>query len=91
MEWWTHLWLNEGFASWIEYLCVDHCLPELDIWTHFVTSDYCRALELDSLKNSHPIGCDSLIFKLNYIYLKFFHSAFIKKFNYNKLYFRRKT
>ncbi len=55
MEWWTHLWLNEGFASWIEYLCVDHCLPELDIWTHFVTSDYCRALELDSLKNSHPI------------------------------------
>lgn len=55
MEWWTHLWLNEGFASWIEYLCVDYCLPELDIWTHFVTSDYCRALELDSLKNSHPI------------------------------------
>jgi puromycin-sensitive aminopeptidase len=55
MEWWTHLWLNEGFASWIEYLCVDHCLPELDIWTHFITSDYCRALELDSLKNSHPI------------------------------------
>jgi len=55
MEWWTHLWLNEGFASWIEYLCVDFCLPELDIWTHFVTSDHCRALELDSLRNSHPI------------------------------------
>jgi puromycin-sensitive aminopeptidase len=55
MEWWTHLWLNEGFASWIEYLCVDHCLPELDIWTDFVSSDYCRALGLDSLKNSHPI------------------------------------
>lgn len=32
MEWWTHLWLNEGFASWIMYLGVDHCFPEYDIW-----------------------------------------------------------
>ncbi|KAJ8317302.1 hypothetical protein KUTeg_005206 [Tegillarca granosa] len=55
MEWWTHLWLNEGFASWIEYLCVDHCFPEYDIWTQFVNSDLGRALELDALNNSHPI------------------------------------
>ncbi|XP_077997476.1 puromycin-sensitive aminopeptidase-like [Glandiceps talaboti] len=55
MEWWTHLWLNEGFASWIEYLCVDHCFPSYDIWTQFVTNDYTRALELDAMKNSHPI------------------------------------
>jgi puromycin-sensitive aminopeptidase len=55
MEWWTHLWLNEGFASWIEFLFVDFCFPELDIWTHFVNSDLSRALDLDSLKNSHPI------------------------------------
>jgi len=54
-EWWTHLWLNEGFASWIEYLCVDYCFPEYDIWTQFATSDYTRALDLDALKNSHPI------------------------------------
>jgi puromycin-sensitive aminopeptidase len=49
------LWLNEGFASWIEYLCVDHCLPELDIWTQFVNTRLTTALQLDSLKNSHPI------------------------------------
>nr|XP_058942473.1 puromycin-sensitive aminopeptidase-like [Pocillopora verrucosa] len=55
MEWWTHLWLNEGFASWIEYLCVDHCFPEWDIWTQFVTSEFSRAMELDALANSHPI------------------------------------
>jgi len=55
MDWWTHLWLNEGFASWIEYLCVDHCYPEYDIWTQFATSDFTRALELDALKNSHAI------------------------------------
>ncbi|XP_056323860.1 puromycin-sensitive aminopeptidase [Danio aesculapii] len=58
MEWWTHLWLNEGFASWIEYLCVDHCFPEYDIWTQFVSADYTRALDLDALDNSHPIEVD---------------------------------
>jgi len=55
MEWWTHLWLNEGFASWIEYLCVDHCFPDYDIWTQFITNDFVRAQELDAMKNSHPI------------------------------------
>lgn len=55
MEWWTHLWLNEGYATFVEYLCVDHLYPEYDIWTQFVTNTYIRALELDSLKNSHPI------------------------------------
>lgn len=54
-EWWSDLWLNEGFASWIEYLCVDHCFPHYDIWTQFATSDFTRALELDALRNSHPI------------------------------------
>ena len=55
MEWWTHLWLNEGFASWIEYLAVDHLFPEWEIWTQFVFSDFGRALSLDSLRHSHPI------------------------------------
>ncbi|MDE0031708.1 MAG: M1 family metallopeptidase [Deltaproteobacteria bacterium] len=55
MEWWTHLWLNEGFASWIEFLAVDHMFPEWDMWTQFVYSDFGRALSLDGLKSSHPI------------------------------------
>ena len=55
MEWWTHLWLNEGFASYIEYLAVDHVFPEWDIWTHFLYSDHGRALHADGLKNTHPI------------------------------------
>ncbi|MBI3631917.1 MAG: M1 family metallopeptidase [Candidatus Vogelbacteria bacterium] len=55
MDWWTHLWLNEGFASWIEYLAVHHLFPEWDIWTQFVYSDLNRALELDSLVNTHPV------------------------------------
>ncbi|CAD6215605.1 GSCOCG00000417001-RA-CDS [Cotesia congregata] len=55
MEWWTHLWLNEGYASFVEFLCVAHLFPEYDIWTQFVTDTHIRALELDGLKNSHPI------------------------------------
>src|SRR3989338_145843 len=55
MEWWTHLWLNEGFASWIEYLAVDHIFPEWNIWTQFVRQDLSQALRLDALQNTHPI------------------------------------
>ncbi len=55
MEWWTHLWLNEGFASYIEYLAVDHIFPEWDIWTQFLNSDHGVALHYDGLKNTHPI------------------------------------
>ncbi len=55
MEWWTHLWLSEGFASFIEYLAIDHIFPEWDIWTQFVAMETGEALSLDSLKNTHPI------------------------------------
>lgn len=55
MQWWTHLWLNEGFASYIEYLAVDHLFPKWDIWTQFAYADLGVALRLDGLKNTHAI------------------------------------
>lgn len=55
MEWWTHLWLNEGFASYIEYLAVDKLFPEWDIWTQFSVHDLGVALRLDALRHTHPI------------------------------------
>ena len=55
MEWWTHLWLNEGFASYIEYLAVDKLFPKWDIWTQFSTNDLGVALRLDALASTHPI------------------------------------
>ncbi|XP_018649175.1 cytosol alanyl aminopeptidase (M01 family) [Schistosoma mansoni] len=55
MEWWTDLWLKEGFAAWIEYFCSDHCYPEMDIWTHFSYNRLASALRLDALSSSHPI------------------------------------
>jgi puromycin-sensitive aminopeptidase len=47
--------LNEGFATWIEYLAVDKCYPEFDIWTQFVNDTFARFLVPDGLKSSHPI------------------------------------
>ena len=38
MEWWTHLWLNEGFASFMENLTTDVLYPEYRIWDQFVTA-----------------------------------------------------
>lgn len=35
MEWWDDLWLNEGFASFVEYLAVDAIFPEFNIFTQF--------------------------------------------------------
>ena len=55
MEWWTHLWLNEGFASFMENLCTDALFPEWNYWEQFVSADMFDAMNLDALDSSHPI------------------------------------
>ncbi len=55
MEWWTHLWLNEGFASYMEYLCTDKLFPKWQMWEQYVAARFNTALELDALTNTHPI------------------------------------
>ncbi len=55
MEWWTDLWLNEGFASYIEHLALNHIFPSWKVWDQFVFNYQGLALSLDALKNTHPI------------------------------------
>ncbi|KAL2346571.1 hypothetical protein Fmac_000571 [Flemingia macrophylla] len=54
MEWWTHLWLNEGFATWVSYLATDSLFPEWKIWSQFL-HESTEGLRLDGLAESHPI------------------------------------
>ncbi|XP_008219923.1 PREDICTED: aminopeptidase M1-like [Prunus mume] len=54
MEWWTHLWLNEGFATWVSYLATDSMFPEWKMWTKFL-DEITGGLKLDGLEGSHPI------------------------------------
>ncbi|XP_031371428.1 aminopeptidase M1-like isoform X2 [Punica granatum] len=54
MEWWTHLWLNEGFATWVSYLATDSLFPEWKTWTQFL-DESTQGLRLDGLAESHPI------------------------------------
>jgi aminopeptidase N len=54
MQWWDDIWLNEGFASWMENKAVGAWKPE---W-HFELEDVedtTGGLNTDSLKNTRPI------------------------------------
>lgn len=58
MDWWDGLWLNEGFASIVQFFGMEHAHPDWNTLTQFVATTQQNALRLDASTNSHPIVVD---------------------------------
>lgn len=58
MEWWDDLWLNESFASVMEYYAVDYIHPEYKIFEGFFTGDCYLALMRDAYKDVQSVHQD---------------------------------
>src|SRR5579875_2312602 len=54
MAWWDDLWLNEGFASWMENKVTDHFHPKWKVWLQELQAKQ-GAMQVDARDGTHPI------------------------------------
>lgn len=56
LRWWNDLWLNEGFASYVEYLGADSAEPSWNIKDLMVLNELYTVMATDALTTSHPLS-----------------------------------
>ncbi|XP_017039013.1 aminopeptidase Ey-like [Drosophila ficusphila] len=56
MKWWTDLWLNEGFATYVASLGVENINPEWRSMEQESLSNLLTIFRRDALESSHPIS-----------------------------------
>uniref|UniRef100_A0A7N6AGR5 Aminopeptidase n=1 Tax=Anabas testudineus TaxID=64144 RepID=A0A7N6AGR5_ANATE len=56
LQWWNDLWLNEGFASYVEYLGADYAEPTWNMKDQIVLYDVHKVFAVDALASSHPLS-----------------------------------
>ena len=57
-DWWTYLWLNEGFGVYISFWGAEHVAPEFHNFERFVANDLFGALHADDRASSHAMSVE---------------------------------